>query len=95
MAAANGHENVVRMLVNSGVKVDLLNESKNTPLRICVSFPGTTKTHTQTDWAAFNGHGGIVKLLLEKGANPSIKNEFGRTPLDDAMSNEKDDIVVC
>ncbi len=53
------------------------------------------KASKNIDWAAFNGHAGIVKLLLEKGANPSVKNEFGRTPLDEAMVNEKEEIVVC
>eukprot|EP00826_Nyctotherus_ovalis_P056476 TRINITY_DN7632_c0_g1_i1.p1 TRINITY_DN7632_c0_g1~~TRINITY_DN7632_c0_g1_i1.p1 ORF type:complete len:157 (-),score=16.92 TRINITY_DN7632_c0_g1_i1:397-867(-) len=87
MACANGFEEIVRILLKAGAKIDILNESKNTPLRM-------DHWVKLIDWAAYNGHTGIVKLLLENGANPNFKNEFDRTPLDEAIMNEREDIVV-
>jgi hypothetical protein len=54
-AAENGHEGVVKLLVEKVVVVDSKDESGQTPL----------------SWAAENGHEGVVKLLLEKGAEKS------------------------
>jgi ankyrin repeat protein len=67
VAAENGHEAVVQLLLETG-KVDV--ESKNncglTPL-----------------WAAAeNGHEAVVQLLLKTGkVNVESKHDYGQTPL--------------
>ena len=86
MACANGYEEIVKILLKAGAKVNILNESNNAPLR--------NTFYIRLDWAAYNGHMGIVKLLLEYGANPNLKNEFNRTPLDEAMMSEKEEVSV-
>eukprot|EP00124_Ichthyophonus_hoferi_P003236 Ihof_evm9s269 gene=Ihof_evmTU9s269 len=55
MAAANGHLNVVQLLLPkcSQADLDAGNEAKSTPLH----------------WAALNGHKEIVMLLCDAGAN--------------------------
>ena len=70
MASANGHEDIVKLLLSHpDIKVNLANEFKNTALH----------------YASLNGHKGIVKLLIEAKADPMLKNEFDRIPLDEAI----------
>ena len=66
-AAWNGHEAVVKLLLERGAELETKdNDSGRTPLL----------------WAAWNGHEAVVKLLLEKGAELETKdNDSGWTPL--------------
>ena len=64
-AAENGHEAVVKLLLEKGAAVDTADGDGRTPL----------------SWAAENGHETVVKLLLEKGAAVDTVDGDGRTPL--------------
>jgi ankyrin repeat protein len=67
LAAANGHEAVVKLLVEKGTELESKdNQYSRTPLL----------------WAAMDGHEAVVKLLVDKGAELESKdNQYSRTPL--------------
>ncbi|OAP55707.1 hypothetical protein AYL99_09859 [Fonsecaea erecta] len=79
-AAGNGHETVVKLLLETG-KVDLDsrdNEYGRTPL----------------SRAAGNGHETVVKLLLETGkVDLDSRDKYGRTPLSRAAGNGHETVV--
>ena len=56
-AAENGHEAVVKLLLEKGAELEAKDEYGRTPL----------------SWAAGNGHEAVVKLLLEKGADARVQ----------------------
>jgi len=66
-AAGNGHDGVVKLLLERGdARPDRQDHDSRTPL----------------SWAASNGHDGVVKLLLgREGVNPDRLDKNGRTPL--------------
>ncbi|KAH6681655.1 putative ankyrin repeat-containing protein [Halenospora varia] len=70
-AAANGHEAVVKLLLEKGAGLEAKGGNGQTPLL----------------WAAENGHEAVVKLLLEKGAKLEAKDRSGQTPLLCAIEN--------
>ncbi|KAK1963977.1 ankyrin, partial [Colletotrichum sublineola] len=57
-AAENGHESMVKMLLEGGDDPNIRNGDDSTSL----------------SWAAENGHESVVKVLLEGGADPNIRN---------------------
>ena len=65
IAAAKGHFDVVRLLIEQNAEVDGRTSSNSTPLRA----------------AAFNGHLNIVRCLVENGADVNARNNFNSTPL--------------
>jgi hypothetical protein len=66
VACANGHEEVVRRLLEGGADVDVKNAEGSTPLH----------------WACLNGHVAVVRLLMDKKASPSSLNKWvGWMPL--------------
>ncbi|CAI5474493.1 unnamed protein product [Closterium sp. Yama58-4] len=69
MAAANGHTEIARLLIQRGAPVNAVNRQGNTPLH----------------WAAVNGRDSMVHLLIAAGANPSALNSHERTPVDEAI----------
>ena len=71
MACANGHLDIVKLLLKHKAPINPLNKSKNTPLH----------------WAALNGRTEILDLLLQAGADPNLKNEFEHVPLEEALQN--------
>ena len=76
-AATNGHEPIVRFLLDKGAYVDP--ESPN----------GTTALMM----AARSGHINIVKLLLDRGADLSIHNQLNMTAIDFATDNNQAEIA--
>ena len=65
LAAEEGHEDVVLLLLNNGADPNKANNSGRTPL------------HS----AASSGNLSIVRQLLYSGATPDIQDEFGWTPM--------------
>ncbi len=64
-AAAQGHNDIVKLLLDFGANINLQNAEGNTPLHL----------------AARNGNVSTVRLLLARGANATIVNRQGQTPL--------------
>ena len=65
VAAANGHFDVVRLLIEQNADVDGRTSRNSTPLRA----------------AAFDGHLDIVRCLVENGADVNARTNFNSTPL--------------
>lgn len=72
LAAFEGHENVVRVLVEAGAEVDAVTTDLRTPLY----------------QAAFKGNLACVRVLLERGADTTMKSTEGKTAADVAASSE-------
>ena len=68
-AAANGHEDIVQILLNKGASAKAMNESGNTPLHC----------------AATGGHTSTVELLLSKRASIAAMSKANETPLHSAV----------
>lgn len=66
IAAINGCEDIVKLLIDAGCNLDCVNFDKETPLLDAVD----------------NGHLGVVKLLLAAGVNPRKANVNGEEPID-------------
>ncbi len=71
-ACANGHIDIVRLLLEKGANVNLQNTSGATPLHM----------------ACFNGHPDIVRLLLDAGADMYIEDLNEITPFDDIYKSK-------
>ncbi|KAH8694900.1 hypothetical protein BGW36DRAFT_452665, partial [Talaromyces proteolyticus] len=79
LAAENGHEKVVKLLLDKGADI----ESKD-------NYYGLSLL----SWAAKNGHKKVVKLLLDKGADIESKdNYYGLCPLSWAAKNGHEIVV--
>lgn len=65
LAAKNGHEPIVKLLLDLGAEVDLGDARRNTPL----------------NWAIKHGHTSIATLLIKYGADINSANQLGETPL--------------
>lgn len=62
-AAAQGHADLIRLLLAEGANPNTLNDSGRSALwRSC-----------------YNGHAGTLKVLLEAGADPSFRDKVGYT----------------
>lgn len=66
IAAINGCEDIVKLLIEAGCNLDCVNYDKDTPLLDAVD----------------NGHLEVVKLLLSAGVNPRKANVNGEEPID-------------
>ncbi|RDL30832.1 Uncharacterized protein BP5553_10177 [Venustampulla echinocandica] len=76
-AAGNGHDAVVKLLLEKDADLETKNKYSQKPLSL----------------AARNGHDAVVKLLLEKDADLETRNKLGRTPLSWAAGNGYDTVV--
>lgn len=66
IAALNGYDDIVKLLVDAGCNLDCVNNDKDTPLLDAVE----------------NGHLEVVKILLDAGVNPRKANAYGLEPMD-------------
>lgn len=63
-AAWNGREDVVRVLVEKGADVNMLDTYGRAALHLAV----------------MKGHEGVVRVLLERGASGGIRDRYGKVP---------------
>jgi ankyrin repeat protein len=78
-AAANGHDDVVKLLLDHSAYIDAGSPNGTTPLMM----------------AARGGHVSTIQLLLDSGADPSVKNQIGMTALDFAKHYHEPDAVTA
>lgn len=69
LAASNGHENVVKVLIEAGAEVNPVEKQRSTPLHL----------------ATREGHLGLVKFLLQNRADASKCDNSGLNSLDLAI----------
>ncbi|CZR52360.1 related to 2-5A-dependent ribonuclease [Phialocephala subalpina] len=77
-AADNGHEAVVKLLLDNGAEL----ETKDSRIG-----------RTPLSCAAERGHKAVVKLLLDQGAELETKDSYGRTPLSWAAFHGREAVV--
>ncbi|KAK4227707.1 hypothetical protein QBC38DRAFT_363619 [Podospora fimiseda] len=65
IAALNGYDDIVKLLVDAGCNLDCVNNDKDTPLLDAVE----------------NGHLEVVNILLDAGVNPRKANAYGQEPI--------------
>jgi uncharacterized protein len=76
-AAANGHNDIIRLLLDKSAYIDAESPNKTTPMMM----------------AARGGHIYTVKLLLDEGADATLKNDLGMNAIDFAAKHEHKDIA--
>ncbi|KAF3929044.1 Ankyrin-3 [Dactylellina cionopaga] len=76
-ACENGHEDVVRILLQRGASVNVADEDGKTPLHL----------------AAADGGEGITRMLIQSGADLNAVDDEGDLPLHVAADNGSSDIV--
>ncbi|CAH2790751.1 MAG: FOG: Ankyrin repeat [uncultured Caballeronia sp.] len=76
-AATNGHDDVVRALLDHSAYIDAGSPNGTTPLMM----------------AARGGHLSTVKLLLDEGADLQVKNQIGLTAVDFATQYHEKDVA--
>ena len=77
MAAWQGHNNVVNILIGKGADLEKVDKIGWTPLIL----------------AAMRGQKDVIQLLLHKGANTNIEGKYGETPLHYAAAYGHPDVV--
>ena len=99
LAARNGHEEVVRLLVNAGADVNNSNSTQSVPLfspdgdHSVYSGDRNVCDFTPLQMAAENGNFGCVDLLINAGADVNMSDRCGNTPLSLAAANDHDGCV--
>ena len=76
-AATNGHDDVIKILLENYAYIDSSSPNGTTPLMMAVR----------------GGHVSTVLLLLEEGADPVVKNENGDTALSWAVKGRQTDMA--
>ena len=77
-AVRYGHENIVRLLLNSGANVNAYSQLYGTPLH----------------WVAEVGHQGIAVVLLEHGANTHALDSHRLTPSGRAREEGQEELAL-
>lgn len=75
--AANGHLEIIRLLLKNNADINAVNQS------------GSTALH----YAALNGRLEIVQELVLNKAKAVVENKYGRTALDEARSCNQDEVA--
>ncbi len=73
-AATNGHDDIVKVLLDHSAYIDAGSPNGTTPLMM----------------AARGGHVSTVKLLLDEGADLRVKNQIGMTAIDFAKTLQRE-----
>ncbi|NQT14722.1 MAG: ankyrin repeat domain-containing protein [Planctomycetes bacterium] len=82
--AANGHKEVVDLLVAAGADVNV---------RVSPKGPASPNQWTPLHYAAYKGHKEIAEVLLANGANLSARDLWGKTPVDYAREQKKTKMI--
>ena len=77
-AATNGHDDIVKILLDHSAYIDAGSPNGTTPLMM----------------AARGGHLSTVKLLLDQGADLRVKNQIGMTAVDFANQYHEKDVAA-
>lgn len=77
LCAANGHVDVLRLLIAHGADVNATNISGSTPLH----------------YASLTGQLNVVKELIQNNAMAVVENKYEKTALDEARSAKKDTVA--
>ena len=77
LCSANGHMDIIQLLLDHKAPIDAINLSGSTPLH----------------YASLTGNLDIVKVLIQKGAKPVIENKYGKTALDEAHNGKHTDVA--
>lgn len=75
--SANGHKDMVQLLLSKGACIDALNKCGSTPLH----------------YAALTGQLDVIHALLEGGAKPVVENSLSRTAMDEAITGKHRDVI--
>jgi hypothetical protein len=77
LAAENGYDEVVKLLLDAGIDLNLTDESQKSALL----------------YAALKGHTAIAQALLSKGANPNLTSSLGFTGMKLALYIDQHDLA--
>ncbi|MES2603630.1 MAG: ankyrin repeat domain-containing protein, partial [Pseudomonadota bacterium] len=91
-AVAEGHQDIVRKLLNAGANPNLQARVSELTERKNADFPsgGFAALH----WAARNGDDAMISLLLDHGANINVRNGDDSTPMMLAIVNDRFDLAA-
>ncbi|PXF41636.1 Ankyrin-2 [Gracilariopsis chorda] len=77
LCCANGHAEIVQLLLNENASIDQVNTW------------GSTALH----YASLTGQEQVVQLLLKHGAKAVVENKYGKTALDEAHNGRHSDVA--
>lgn len=83
-AAAQGHAEIVRILIDKGA-VDTVPDMSEKSLN--------TGVNTPLHWATFNGHIEVIWILIKRGANYNEMDRFGNNCIHHAVASSRVDIL--